>query len=183
MLARKAVEKGLVTAEQVAAMTNEEVYRFIFAAGFSTAERVTDLSGRGVGMDVVRTNIAKLNGVVNINSSKGKGTTIEILIPLTVAIMPAMVVGVGKALYCVPLQSIIEIVKPEKSMVYSVSGQPVMRLRDIVLPLIDLRERLRESEAQSEQPVCSGDRGGRPAGGAGGGSADRAAGDRHQTFG
>ena len=151
VLAKKAIEKGLVTAEQAAALTNEEVFRFIFAAGFSTAERVTDLSGRGVGMDVVRTNIAKLNGVVNINSTKGKGTTIEILIPLTVAIMPAMVVGVGKALYCVPLQSIIEIVKPDKSMVYTVSGQPVMRLRDSVLPLIDLRERLRESANESGQ--------------------------------
>ncbi len=151
VLAKKAIEKGLVTAEQAALLSNEEVFRFIFAAGFSTAERVTDLSGRGVGMDVVRTNIAKLNGVVNIDSTKGKGTTIEILIPLTVAIMPAMVVGVGKALYCVPLQSIIEIVKPDKSMVYSVSGQPVMRLRDSVLPLIDLRERLKESAGESEQ--------------------------------
>ena len=96
VLGRKAVEKGLATAEQVAQMPDEEVFRFIFAAGFSTAEKVTDLSGRGVGMDVVRTNIAKLNGQVSISSTKGKGTSIEILIPLTVAILPAMLVGVGK---------------------------------------------------------------------------------------
>jgi len=146
VIGQKAVERGLVSAEQLAGLSNEEVFRFIFAAGFSTAEKVTDLSGRGVGMDVVRTNIAKINGTVNVNSVKGQGTTIEILIPLTVAIMPAMVVGVGDHLYAVPLTSIIEIVRPEQTMVHSVGGQPVMRLRDLVLPLLDLRERLQETD-------------------------------------
>jgi two-component system chemotaxis sensor kinase CheA len=145
LLGRKAVERGLVTAEQLAEMGEEEVFRFIFEPGFSTAEKVSDLSGRGVGMDVVRTNITKMNGTVNLRSERGGGTTIEILIPLTVAIMPAMMVGVGGHLYAVPLTNILEIVRPEGSAVSTIKGQPVLRLRDSVLPLVDMRERLGET--------------------------------------
>lgn len=140
-----AVERGLITRDKLAAMPDEEVFRFIFAAGFSTAKQVSDLSGRGVGMDVVRTNVNKMNGTINISSIKGKGTTIEILIPLTVAIMPAMMVGVGSHLYAVPLQSISEIVRPDQEAMHSIHGQPVMRLRDAVLPLITLQARLDET--------------------------------------
>ncbi len=146
---RKAVEKGIVTAEDLAKMSDPDVLALIFAPGLSTAEKVSDLSGRGVGMDVVRTNVTKMNGQINVSSVPGKGTTIEILIPLTVAIMPAMVVGVGKHLYSIPLQSIIEIVRPEDTAVHSVSGQPVMRLRDSVLPLLDMRARLNETVSAS----------------------------------
>ena len=144
----KAVEKGLTTLDQLASMSDQDVFQFIFAAGFSTAEQVSDLSGRGVGMDVVRTNIQKMNGTIQIDSSPGEGTAIEILIPLTVAIMPAMAVGVGDQSYCVPLQSIIEIVRPES--MHSVNGSPTMRLRDEVLPLIDLRRRL---DSETGQPA------------------------------
>lgn len=147
MIGRKAVERGLASAEQVAGMDESQVFQFIFAAGFSTAEKVSDLSGRGVGMDVVRTNVSKLNGTVNLSSVKGKGTNIEILIPLTVAIMRAMVVGVGKYLYAVPLTSITEIVRTSEAVVHTVAGSPVMTLRDSVLPLIDMRERLGERAA------------------------------------
>ena len=144
VLGKKAIEKGLTTPEQLEQLADEDVFGFIFAAGFSTAKKVSDLSGRGVGMDVVRTNINKLNGTINVLSKKGQGTTIEILIPLTVAIMPAMVVGVGDHVYSIPLQSIVEIVRPEPEEIKSVSGHPVMRLRDIVLPLVDMRKRLDE---------------------------------------
>lgn len=144
VLGEKAIEKGMTTPEKLESLSDEDVFGFIFAAGLSTAKQVSDLSGRGVGMDVVRTNINKLNGTINVMSKKGKGTTIEILIPLTVAIMPAMVVGVGAHLYSIPLQSIVEIVRPEPEDVKSVSGHPVMRLRDIVLPLVDMRKRLDE---------------------------------------
>jgi two-component system, chemotaxis family, sensor kinase CheA len=144
VLGQKAVEKGLTTPEKLETLPDEDVFAFIFAAGFSTAKQVSDLSGRGVGMDVVRTNINKLNGTINIFSKKGQGTTIEILIPLTVAIMPAMVVGVGNHVYSIPLQSIVEIVRPEPEEIKSVSGHPVMQLRDIVLPLVDMRKRLDE---------------------------------------
>jgi two-component system chemotaxis sensor kinase CheA len=148
-VAKKALEKGLITADKLATLSESEIYQFIFAPGLSTAEKVTDFSGRGVGMDVVHTNIVKMNGVVNVTSARGKGTSIEVLIPLTVAIMPAMVVGVGRQVYCVPLQSIREIVKPEADAVHGVRGQPVMRLRDSILPLIDLRSRLDEASTDS----------------------------------
>ena len=148
MLGKKAIEKGLTTPEKLEQLSDQDVFGFIFAAGFSTAAQVSDLSGRGVGMDVVRTNINKLNGTINVNSNKGKSTTIEILIPLTVAIMPAMVVGVGSHIYSIPLQSIVEIVRPEPDEVKSVSGHPVMKLRDIVLPLVDMRRRLDETEVE-----------------------------------
>ena len=151
VIGKKAVEKGLTSPDQLPAMSDEDVFRFIFAAGFSTAAQVTDLSGRGVGMDVVRTNIQKLNGTINVRSVKGEGTTIEILIPLTVAIMPAMIVGVGKHLYAVPLTTILEIVRPEQASLYSVKGQPVLKLRDKVLPLLDMRQKLKESESDQAQ--------------------------------
>jgi two-component system chemotaxis sensor kinase CheA len=148
MLGRKAVEKGLATAEQVAGMTEQQVFQFIFAAGFSTAETVSDLSGRGVGMDVVRNNVSKLGGAIHLSSVKGRGTTIEVLIPLTVAIMPAMVVGVGPQLYAIPLTTITEIVRPQPQALHSVAGRPVMTLRKTVLPLVDLRDRLGEPKAE-----------------------------------
>ncbi|MFP4144315.1 MAG: chemotaxis protein CheA [Phycisphaeraceae bacterium] len=144
VIAAKAVERGLVSADKVESLSDQEVLQFIFAAGFSTAEQVSDLSGRGVGMDVVRTNVSKMNGSINVDSEPGKGTTIEILIPLTVAIMPAMVVGVAAQSYCIPLQSISEIIRPDAREVHYVQGQPTIRLRDEVLPLIDLRQRLGE---------------------------------------
>ncbi len=150
VIGAKAIEKGLTTPGELAAMADTDVFRFIFAAGFSTAEKVTDLSGRGVGMDVVRTNITKMNGEILVNAVKGQGTTIEILIPLTVAIMPAMMVGIGKHLYAVPLQSVVEIVKPSDCGVHTIHGQPVMRLRDSVLPLLNMRNRL--AETNSEHP-------------------------------
>ncbi|MFM9958434.1 MAG: chemotaxis protein CheW [Phycisphaerales bacterium] len=143
-VAAKAVEKGMVSADAVASMPDSDVFRFIFAAGLSTAEQVSDLSGRGVGMDVVQTNIAKLGGTINIASAKGKGTTIEITIPLTVAILRAMMVGVGAHEYAVPVMNIHEIVKPENKQMHSVAGRPVLRLRESVLPLVDLRRTLGE---------------------------------------
>ncbi|WP_428387518.1 chemotaxis protein CheA [Mucisphaera sp.] len=144
VLGAKAVERGLVTEDALATMEDEDVFRFIFQAGFSTAKAVSDLSGRGVGMDVVRTNVEKINGTINISSKKGEGTTMEILIPLTVAIMPAMVTGVGGHLYAIPLQSIVEIVRPDEHGRHTVKGQEVIRLRDTVLPLIDMVDCLGE---------------------------------------
>ncbi|MEM6458331.1 MAG: chemotaxis protein CheA, partial [Planctomycetota bacterium] len=146
----KAIEKGLVNQDTLDKMPDEEVFRFIFEAGFSTAAAVSDLSGRGVGMDVVRTNINKLNGQINIASAEGAGTTIEILIPLTVAIMPAMMVESDEDQYAIPLQSIVEIVRPEDTTISTIQGQRVVRLRDSVLPLIDLRDRLGQDERPPE---------------------------------
>jgi two-component system chemotaxis sensor kinase CheA len=123
-------------------MTEREVFRFIFEPGFSTAEKVSDLSGRGVGMDVVRTNIERLKGAIELSSQPGVGTTISITIPLTVAILPAMMVGVRGEVFAIPLTNILEIVKPESAQLYTIGERPVMRLRDSVLPLVNAAEAL-----------------------------------------
>ncbi|MFU8830384.1 MAG: chemotaxis protein CheA, partial [Phycisphaerales bacterium] len=151
VIAGKAIEKGIVTEEQVALMSDEEVFKFIFAAGFSTAAEVSDLSGRGVGMDVVRTNVSKLNGDILIRSKAGEGTSLDIMIPLTVAIMPAMVVGIGRHDYAIPLSSVVEIVRYESEKTHTVAGREVMRLRDAVLPLMDMRTKLGEPSGAENQ--------------------------------
>lgn len=139
-IGKKAIERGLTTPTELAALSDRQVYQFIFEAGFSTAEKVTDLSGRGVGMDVVRSNITKLKGTIELDSVEGQGATVSIKIPLTVAIMPAMLVGVGSGekeeIYAIPLGNILEIVKPEDDRTGTVGQAPVMRLRDSVLPLV-----------------------------------------------
>lgn len=140
VIGAKAVERGLTTEAELAAKTDAEVFRFIFEAGFSTAAQVSDLSGRGVGMDVVRTNIEKLKGSIAIDSEKGKGTTLTITIPLTVAIMQAMMVRVGPERYAIPLSNIVEIVRPTPDQLATIREHPVMRLRDDVLPLIEANE-------------------------------------------
>lgn len=151
VIGAKAVEKGIATEEQIAQMSDEEVFKFIFAAGFSTAMEVSDLSGRGVGMDVVRTNVSKLGGDIHIRSRPGEGTSIDIMIPLTVAIMPAMMVGIGRHDYAIPLSSVIEIVRYESENTHTVAGREVMRLRDAVLPLTDMRTRLGETPGTENQ--------------------------------
>ena len=141
IIERKAVERGLVGKEQAAAMSDEDIFRFIFEAGFSTAQAVSDLSGRGVGMDVVRTNVEKkLKGAIAISSTLGQGTTLTITIPLTIAIMPAMMVGVAGETYAVPLGTITEIVRPEGQQVSTIGESPVIRLRGTVLPLLSAQE-------------------------------------------
>ena len=135
-IAAKAVERGLVTEAEIGLLSDQDVARFIFLPGFSTVDQVSDLSGRGVGMDVVRTNIEKLKGSIDVNTTPGQGTVFTISIPLTVAIMPAMMVAIGEETYAIPLGNILEIVKPDEAQVYSIGEHPVMRLRDTVLPLV-----------------------------------------------
>lgn len=136
-IGRKAVERGLCTAEELDGLRDEEVFRFIFEAGFSTADQVSDLSGRGVGMDVVRTNIERnLKGAITIDSEAGAGTTLTITIPLTVAIMPAMMVASGGDIFAVPLTNITEIVRPTPEMITTIGGAPALHLRGQVHPLL-----------------------------------------------
>ncbi|MBL8761391.1 MAG: chemotaxis protein CheA [Phycisphaerae bacterium] len=153
-IAAKGVERGLVRAEDVANLPDEEVFRFIFLPGFSTADKVSDLSGRGVGMDVVRTNIEKLKGLISLSSQPGKGTTVAITIPLTVAILPAMMVGVGDEVYAVPLNNILEIVRPDAASISSIGGRSVMRLRDSVLPLISAADLFELPEGGVQTPFA-----------------------------
>ena len=139
-IAAKAIERGMITEDELASLSDREVYRFIFAAGLSTADKVSDLSGRGVGMDVVRSNIEKLKGAIDVDSAPGLGTTLTIKIPLTVAIMPAMMVGVANELYAVPLSNIVEIVRPTPEQISTINGRQVLRLRNSVLPLVRVSE-------------------------------------------
>ncbi|RMH11836.1 MAG: chemotaxis protein CheA [Planctomycetota bacterium] len=139
-IAQKAVERGLVSESELPSLSDEEVFRFIMLPGFSTASQVSDLSGRGVGMDVVRTNIEKLKGSISVSSEAGRGTTITITIPLTVAIMPAMMVGISNEIYAIPLGSIVEIVRPEDAQYGSIVESKVVRLRESVLPVVEANE-------------------------------------------
>ncbi len=156
VIGAKAVERGLVSAEQLGSLSDEEIFRFILEPGFSTAEQVSDLSGRGVGMDVVRTNIeSKLKGGISIESKKGEGTTINVTIPLTVAIMPAMMVAVSDEVFAIPLTNITEIVHPTPEMLSKLGDEPVIHLRGSVYPLISSQEvfAVPEHERQEEQFV------------------------------
>jgi len=135
---RKAIERGLLSPDEADRMDDRTAWNLVFLPGFSTADKVTDVSGRGVGMDVVRTNINKLNGNISIDSTPGKGTKVEIRLPLTLAIIQGLVVRVGRELYVVPLSSVVETVRVEPGDVYTIQQREVIRLRDVVLPLVRL---------------------------------------------
>jgi len=140
----KAVERGLVASQEAAdRLSDREVFRYIFEAGFSTAKKITDVSGRGVGMDVVRSNIEKLNGIVDLDSKKGVGTTITVKLPLTLAIIQGLLVQSDEDVFILPLSSVVETVKTEQTDVYYVNKRPVMRLRDEIIPIANLVEVLR----------------------------------------
>lgn len=140
ILKQKALEKGLLNEREAEAMTDKEAYSLIFKAGFSTAKVVTNVSGRGVGMDVVKTNIEKLNGMIDIESEAGKGTVLKLKIPLTLAIIQALLVGVQEEYYAIPLSSVLETVRITQDEVYMVEGKSVLRLRDEILTLVRLSD-------------------------------------------
>lgn len=137
-LKSKALEKGLITDRDVATMSDKEAFSLIFKAGFSTAVAITNISGRGVGMDVVKTNIEKLNGIIDVESQLGLGTTLKLKIPLTLAIIQALIVGVQEEFYAIPLSSVLETVRISQEEIYTVDGKSVLRLRDEVLPLVHM---------------------------------------------
>jgi chemotaxis signal transduction protein len=143
---QKAIERGLVTAQQAARMSDRDAYNMIFLPGFSTAEKVTNVSGRGVGMDVVKTNVAKIGGTVDVHSTPGKGTTVKIKIPLTLAIIPALMVTSGGERFAIPQVSLLELVRLDASHasreIETVHGSPVYRLRGRLLPVVYLNREL-----------------------------------------
>ncbi len=148
---KKAIERGLLRAEDQ--LSREEIHAFIFRAGFSTAEKVTDVSGRGVGMDVVRTNIESLNGTISLDSVKGKGTTLRISLPLTLAIIDGLIVGVGDEVYVVPLISIVESFCPKPDEIKTIGGRgEVVTVRGKVLPIVRLRRILAVGKTNREAP-------------------------------
>jgi len=142
-IAKSALSKGLITESELSGMSPRDVMKLIFLPGFSTAEQVSDLSGRGVGMDVVRTNISRMNGSLELDSELGRGSQVTIKLPLTVAIIQALLVEVGPAMFAVPLASVVEAVKVTKEDIKSVNGQAVLNLRERILPLLDLAQTFR----------------------------------------
>lgn len=138
MLKNKSLEKGIITQKEADSMSDNEAFGLIFKPGFSTAAAVTSVSGRGVGMDVVKTNIEKLNGLIDIDSEVGKGTSMKLKIPLTLAIIQALLVGVQEEYYAIPLASVLETVRISLDDIYTVENRSVMRLRDEVLPLVHI---------------------------------------------
>ncbi|NGZ05499.1 MAG: hybrid sensor histidine kinase/response regulator [Magnetococcales bacterium] len=150
----KALERGLITERQADTMSEEDALDLIFAPGFSMAKKISDVSGRGVGMDVVRTNIEKLGGTVQIHSKVGKGTTIILKLPLTLAIIPAMIVSAGNQRFAIPEIGLVEIVRVAESdraqQIEIVGNAPVLRLRNMLLPLVDLTDVLNIPRVRSD---------------------------------
>jgi two-component system chemotaxis sensor kinase CheA len=154
-----AVQRGLMSSEHARAMSDREAVNLIFAPGFSTADKVTNVSGRGVGMDVVKTNIEKIGGTVDVQSRPGHGTTVRIKIPLTLAIIPALVVACGGERFAIPQVSLLELVRLEgaqvKASLEHIQGAPVYRLRGNLLPLVYLSRALNISETSGDAGVIN----------------------------
>jgi two-component system chemotaxis sensor kinase CheA len=158
----KAVQRSLATPDQAARMTDREAFNLIFLPGFSTADKITNVSGRGVGMDVVKTNIEKIGGSVDVVSEAGQGTTLKIKIPLTLAIIPALIVSSGSERFAIPQVSLLELVRLEAEQarkgIEMLYGAPIYRLRGQLLPLAYLnREFKLEAPSSDSANVLSGD--------------------------
>ena len=143
-VADTAIKRGVVAQEQIAKMSERELLNLIFMPGFSTAEKVTNVSGRGVGMDVVKTNIEKIGGTIDIQTKLGKGTTFKLKVPLTLAIIPALIITTGEERFAIPQVSLLELVRLEgeqiKKFIDTVHGASVCRLRGTLLPLLYLKQ-------------------------------------------
>ena len=133
LLLKKAIEKGLTTPEKAKHLSKEDIYNFIFMPGFSTAKQVTDISGRGVGMDVVRTNLRKLKGNIRVSSEVGQGTHVRLEVPLTLAIIEALLVGVGEDIFAIPIEAVTETVKLKRDQLHSLMTKKAFSLRGEVI--------------------------------------------------
>ena len=149
----KAIEKGLIASQQADHMTPHEIISLVFQPGFSTTEKVTNVSGRGVGMDVVKTNIEKIGGTVDIQSVLGRGSTVRMKIPLTLAIIPVLIVRSAGQRFAIPQVSLLELLRLEadraKQAIEMIHGAPVYRLRGNLLPLLFLRRQLQQNKNQT----------------------------------
>jgi len=152
---RKIVERGLETPDIVASLSDKEVIEYLFKPSFSTADEVTDLSGRGVGLDVVKTKIEALGGVVEVETAWGKGTKFSIRIPLTLAIIQALLVKIGSEKYAIPLSSISEIVNVKPEEIRMVRNQEVILLRNMVIPVVRLNEILEVPDSIENQKAIT----------------------------
>jgi len=152
VIVNKAISKGIITKEKSEELSKQEIFNLIFAPGFSTAEKVTNVSGRGVGMDVVKTNVSRLRGIIEIDSEVGVGTKIDIKLPLTLAIIQGLLVKVIGETIILPLSSVVEVVKLPKEDIYQVNKTECIKLRDRVLPLINIDNLLYHSDTLREEP-------------------------------
>lgn len=137
---RSAVEKKLISPSEAESLTDYQAIQLIFANGFSTAEVISDVSGRGVGMDIVRSHIDKLNGLIDVTSTVGVGTQFKIKLPLTLAILTGLLVKIGEEIYALPMNNVLEIVRKPESEVETIKGQEIVVIRERVLPLIWLHD-------------------------------------------
>jgi two-component system chemotaxis sensor kinase CheA len=155
---QKSLEKGLVAPDQASRLSDRELLNLLFLPGFSTAEKVTNVSGRGVGLDVVKTNIEKIGGTVDIQNRVGQGTTLKIKIPLTLAIIPALIVTSSGDRYAIPQVSLLELVRLQgeqaRNGIEKIHGAAVYRLRGKLLPLVNLNHELRVEETGLERPMA-----------------------------
>jgi two-component system chemotaxis sensor kinase CheA len=149
----KAIEKGLITPDQASRMSEREAINIIFLPGLSTAEKITNVSGRGVGMDVVKTNIEKIGGTVDVQTKRGEGTTLRIKIPLTLAIIPALIVSTGGQRFAIPQVSLLELLRldGDESKIETIHGAPIYRLRGNLLPLVYLNRLMGLAPAASSK--------------------------------
>lgn len=142
LIKNKAISKGLISKERADELSKQEILNLIFLPGFSTAEVVTNISGRGVGMDVVKTNVTKLRGTIEIDSVVKKGTKISIRLPLTLAIISGLVVKVSTEQFVIPLNLVVEVIRVHKDYIYYVNQKPNIKLRDKVIPIVSLKEKI-----------------------------------------
>jgi len=149
----KIVQKGLIHPGEAEKISTEEAINYIFVPGFSTAKELTSISGRGVGMDVVKTNVERMNGHVYVNSRQGEWTRLTITLPLTLAIMKALLVNVGEELYALPLDIVLEVIRRKEGQVKTVQGHELLVLRDLVVPLVRLSKVVSGGQEAAEE--CS----------------------------
>src|SRR6202030_3317341 len=151
----KALSSGLVSEVDLEKMSEAQIHKFIFAPGFSTAAAVTSVSGRGVGMDVVRTNIDQIGGTIDVKSVPGEGSSFSIKIPLTLAIVSALIVEVAGERFAIPQLSVVELVRAQSNSehrIERIKDTPVLRLRNKLLPLVHLKKLLGIDQSGSSEP-------------------------------
>jgi two-component system, chemotaxis family, sensor kinase CheA len=138
-----AIKKGIITPESSNAISHDEILDLIFAPGFSTADKITEISGRGVGLDIVRNNIEKLNGSVHLSTRINKGTTFTVKLPLTVAVFRGLMISIADSIFIIPMSSVIETKKIQPGDISTILGESVMRLRDQIIPILPIEKLLR----------------------------------------
>ena len=152
-IAASAIEKGYLTETEASSMTPEELYPYIFVPGLSTAASLSEVSGRGVGMDIVRHAILNLKGTITVDSEPGVGTTFTIRLPLTLAVTRALMVTAGGELFAIPMQSVMHIARVERKSLENFGSQPIVRINDKAYPLVRLAEKLNVRETDDEAPT------------------------------